>query len=388
MKKTKLVFLTIFLLLIFCVGAMTAYRCAQGGQNWSSYENRWLAGFPALSARSLLNGEAFDGLEDFIRDHTFDRVRLLRANTFCEMTLRGRPVVADVVITDAALLPEPGIPDFREDWLEIKAERMAAGLGKIQSVTQENGGVFLYVGVPEQRTALRERYPDWMENGMEYYDAIGQAFEKAMTAKGAAFFCTKDAMQAAGIERCYSAVDHHYNLYGAQVCLDAVCEELSRMGVQIDVSGVEVSDSGMPFVGTYSRKLYDLSPITETLQIDTGEPVSFARWDNGERTDAPLIELPSDGAAYYTAYMGGDMAETILRMNDPSKPKVLLVGDSFTNAMECLLYRGCSELRSLDYRYYSEKTLSDYIADYQPDVVLILRDDISYLQETGNGDLK
>ena len=388
MKRTKLVFLTAFLLFIFCVGVLTAYRCASGGQNWSSYENRWLAGFPELSARSLLTGETFDGVEDFIRDHTFGRVRLLRANTFYEMTLRGRPVVSDVVVTDETLLPEPIIPDYRADWLAGKAERIASNLQKIQTVTEENGGVFLYVGVPEQRTALRTLYPDWMENGMEYYDVIGQSFERAMTASGTAFFSPEAAMQAAGIEACYSAVDHHYTLYGAQMCLDAVCAELARMGVQIDVSGAEVSDSKIPFVGTYSRKLYDLSPVTETLQTDTGVPIPYARWDNGERTDAPLIELPESGEAYYTAYMGGDKAETILRMEEESKPKVLLVGDSFTNAMECLLYRGCSELRSLDFRYYSEKTLSDYIRDFRPDVVLILRDDISYLQETGNGDLK
>ena len=388
MKKTKLVFLAVFLLFIFCIGGLTAYRCAAGGQNWSSYENRWLTGFPELSAHGLLTGEAFDGAEEFIRDHTFGRVRLLRLNTFYEMTLRGRPVVSDVVITDGVLLPEPVIPDYRADWLAGKAERIASNLKKLQTVTEENGGVFLYVGVPEQRTALCSLYPDWMENGMEYYDTVNEAFETAMAVHGTAFFSPEAAMQAAGIETCYSAVDHHYNLRGAQVCLHAVCEELSRLGVQLDVSGAQIADSGIPFVGTYSRKLYDLSPVTETFQIDAGEPVPYQRWDNGERTDAPLIKLPEGGEAYYTAYMGGDKAETILCMEDASKPKVLLVGDSFTNAMECLLYRGCSELRSLDYRHYSEKTLSDYIRDFRPDVVLILRDDISYLQETGNGDLK
>ncbi|MCQ2420183.1 MAG: hypothetical protein MJ118_03520 [Clostridia bacterium] len=72
----------------------------------------------------------------------------------------------------------------------------------------------------------------------------------------------------------------------------------------------------------------------------------------------------------------------------PALPRVLLVGDSFTNAMECLLYRGCSELRSLDFRHYTEKTLSEYIEEYRPDAVIILRDDISSLEETGNGNLK
>ena len=45
-------------------------------------------------------------------------------------------------------------------------------------------------------------------------------------------------------------------------------------------------------------------------------------------------------------------------------------------------------MRSLDLRYYTEKTLSEYIREYRPDVVLCIRDDLNYLSTEGNGDFE
>ncbi|MCQ2420182.1 MAG: hypothetical protein MJ118_03515 [Clostridia bacterium] len=297
MKKTKLVLLSVLLLLIFCAGALTAYRCVRGGENWSSAENRWLASFPEISARGLLNGKSFAGLEDYLQDHLAGRTQLMRIHTLYQAKLRRRPVISNVVITEKALLPKPPIPDYRVDWLAGKAERMASRLEEIQRVTQENGGVFLYVSVPEQRTALQDFYPDWMENGMESYAAASAAFFAAMQAHGVPVLDLTETMQTAGVENCYYLVDHHYNLCGAEISTEAVCERLREMGVGIDASGAQIVDSGISFVGTHDRKPYVVSPIRQTLQTDAGAPVSYERWDNGERTDAPLIELPALGSA-------------------------------------------------------------------------------------------
>lgn len=86
--------------------------------------------------------------------------------------------------------------------------------------------------------------------------------------------------------------------------------------------------------------------------------------------------------------MCGDAAETVIKTNRPELKKVLIVGDSFTNAMETILYLSFDEMRSLDYRYYTEKTLTEYIAEYQPDIVLIARDTSVCLGTDGNGNLQ
>ena len=87
----------------------------------------------------------------------------------------------------------------------------------------------------------------------------------------------------------------------------------------------------------------------------------------------------------YDYYMGGDIGETIIKTNRPGLPRVLVIGDSFTNPLEGILYTSCDEMRSLDYRHYDGENILDYIADYQPDVVLYVRDDLTCITTEGNG---
>lgn len=109
--------------------------------------------------------------------------------------------------------------------------------------------------------------------------------------------------------------------------------------------------------------------------------------DNGVPTSAQIYSLPENDKTMvdYTVYMGGDIGETIIETSRPSLRKALIVGDSFTNPLETLLWMSFDETRSLDYRHYSEKNLLDYIKEYQPDVVITVRDESVYLSQEGNG---
>jgi len=79
--------------------------------------------------------------------------------------------------------------------------------------------------------------------------------------------------------------------------------------------------------------------------------------------------------------MGGDIGETIIQTNRPDLPNILIFGDSFTNALESLLWTNFNETRSLDFRYFTEKTLLEYIDDFHPDIVICMRDEMKYLEE-------
>ena len=44
-----------------------------------------------------------------------------------------------------------------------------------------------------------------------------------------------------------------------------------------------------------------------------------------------------------------------------------------------------NELQSIDFRYYTQCTLKDYIAEHKPDIVICVRDETTFLSEAGNG---
>ena len=145
-----------------------------------------------------------------------------------------------------------------------------------------------------------------------------------------------------------------------------------------------------PFLGSRNREIYGLwsgnEPLTAGKVVNE---IPFTRLDNGVEVPATLYDLPADDATQvtYDVYMGGDKAETILRTDRPELPNLLIFGDSFTNPLETLFYTGFNETRSLDLRHYTEKGILEYIQEYQPDVVICVRDDTAYLSLEGNGDI-
>ena len=145
-----------------------------------------------------------------------------------------------------------------------------------------------------------------------------------------------------------------------------------------------------PYIATRNRKLYNLWPNEERAVIGVQRtPVPFTRYDNGQPSDKPLFVLPA--ADYlpttYNLYMGGDFAETVLETGRAELPNALIFGDSFTNALETLLYASFNETRVLDLRQYDEMSLRDYIGQYRPDVVLCIQNDTFYYLGGGNNDV-
>ena len=192
-------------------------------------------------------------------------------------------------------------------------------------------------------------------------------------------------------DRFYAASDHHFTYEGALVTYQALIDLLNRdFGLGLAAAEVEVREVANPFLGSRNRKLSGLWRGEEALSIGAlTEPVPFRRWDNGEEVEASLYALPDSPETYvtYEVYMGGDVGETVLRTDRPELPNALIFGDSFTNALETLLYASFDETRSLDLRYYTDMTLKDYISAYQPDVVLCVQNDTGYYTTTGNGNV-
>ena len=85
----------------------------------------------------------------------------------------------------------------------------------------------------------------------------------------------------------------------------------------------------------------------------------------------------------YNLFMGGVIANTVIDTHREELPSILIYGDSFTNAMECVAYLSFDEMHSLDLRHYHEMSLEGYIQKFQPDVVVCIRD-YEVLLEVGN----
>ena len=103
------------------------------------------------------------------------------------------------------------------------------------------------------------------------------------------------------------------------------------------------------------------------------ERVPFTRADGG-------VPGPSEVYATrlrpmtYDLHMGGNMVNTAADTHREELPSILIYGDSFTNAVECVAYLSFGEMCSLYLCYYHEMSLEDYIRAVRPDIVVCIRD--------------
>lgn len=361
-------------------------------QHVSLYENRTLASLEPLSLSTIFDGSFFGSMEKALSDHIFRRDDWLRAYVVWQARALGKPVVNTIVLGEGALVPYR-TPVYDQPDYSDKGDAMAEKLLPIRDLVEGQGGLFLYVGIPEQSSAMRDHYPGYLYSGALVTDEVRRSMADSMESYGIDFLDTVPILEQGGIEQYYLRGDHHFNLRGAYACYRAILDRLAERG--LDVPALEEQDLTYvplpnPVYGSRSRQLYNAIDVGDCIEVYEAEAIPFDRWDEGEKVESTVFALPEDeqAPAAYSVYMGGDKAETIIDTHRPDLPRVLVFGDSFTNAIETFLYRSFGEMRSIDLRYYTEKTLSQYIADYQPDVVLCIRDDLSYLSAEGNGDFE
>ncbi len=387
MKKTANVLFT--LLFALALGAVAIVTLAQSGTAFSFFENRNLAKAPEYSREALLDGSYFTQWEDFSTDHAFGRSAMIRLSTRLRMETLHLPVVNEVVVTDSRLLHFYPYGSWDGADTKTGSAETASSLAALSRHVEDCGGKFYFVGLPNQLSYFQEKYPAYLDRAEDYLPALHQDFSAALAEEAVPYLDLISAYEAAGKPaEFYTQTDHHYSLRGAMFAYRTIIERL-REDTGLDLPLLEEDDWDYttlpnPFLGSRNRKLYGLWHTTDKLTYAVPKAdIPFTRTDNGQEVEATLFRLPetADETVGYTVYMGGDVGETIIRTERPELPKVLIFGDSFTNALETLLYASFDETRSLDLRHYSEKTLWEYIEDYRPDIILDVRDDSMWLDQ-------
>ncbi len=363
-------------------------------EEYTIYENRKLKPLQEFTTESLFKGEYLSQFSEYFTDRIWKRTFLMKAYSQLYVNILNKLVVNNVVIQEGLLLPyaEYAYEDYN---FEEPAAKTAENLSILKSDIEKYGGKFIYVGVPEQMSMLREHYPKYLENN----DAKLSLMEKS-------FF---DAIQKAGIEnirmrkefsdtedykKFYSKTDHHYNLFGAYYTYQQIIQYFNEnhnaslpMLEEKDFDFVKLEN---PFYGTRFRKLFDAYDIRDNLYYyKPNNPIAFDRWNEGMKVDSTVFTLPPDETTpiVYGIYMGNDYSETVIKTYRDDLPNVLIFGESFTNPVETFLYNSFNTTVSLDLRFYKKKTIRQYIEEYKPDYVICIRDDTAYFNFKANGNI-
>lgn len=378
---------TIIYLAVFAgvVAVLSLGGLVRADRGSSALEQRRLAQFPSLRWTDLRSGAFGRELEAYLSDQFLGRDRWVSSYTKLDLKVLGKVAMNGVVVGKGGVL----LGDLT-DHKPLTDAQMATELDATMSQfagldrsVRSYGGRLLVVGHPTKNSFLRADYP----SGFGFPEDLARVeprYFAGLDRLGIANVRMAPIFEAHRSEKLYYLTDHHWTFRGAYLTYAAMME---RLGLKpLAMSDLDAVTLPNRFTGSFNRKIAMAFPQDEKVTIATPKvPIPYTRTQDGKVSHDLFRAHPASAAVAYGIYDQGDHAEVVIDTDRPSLPTLLLVGDSFTNAIETLVWTGFDQSRYLDLRHYTKTSLEEYVAVHRPDVVVVLVRDERYLYRSGNG---
>ncbi|MBR1390214.1 MAG: hypothetical protein IJ567_01970 [Lachnospiraceae bacterium] len=341
----------------------------------SETENRNLCQFVEPDLDSVFDGSWESGFEEYNKDQFVFRSQSIKLYygflDLLRVSVRNGFVKG---LDDCILSIRQNLPPT-EEYGEQQVEAMV----KLQHAADGYGGRVIYMNVPHHNEFFFDKYPPFYENAKESDDAKRASIIQKTKDAGIDVIETYDLLTSKKNEYVYFFTDHHWTQKGACYAYRCLLEHINRdekyppMELP-DWDELPRAENPAPMAGSYLLKWGDSGSIAADYleYVLPDDMPSFNRFDNGMLSEAPVINKDKNS---YSAFMDGDMGNTVIETSREQLPSVLYVGLSYTNVLEVLSIYNFNRVESIDPRYW-DGVICDYISESQPDFIVVLRDDL------------
>ena len=280
-------------------------------------------------------------------------------------------------------------------------QAQAAELGRLQTALSQRGIPLLYLQAPSKLEPGKDLLPYGLEDpSNDCADRLLAALDET----GVDHLDLRQTLKEAGGDwgDWFYKTDHHWNQKAAFVAFQALVEKLEgyrqtlrvglgtkRRSIQIDPrytdpdSYDQTTLSGF-FLGSQGKRVGSLYAGADDFVLWTPKFPTLLHYAGvtggdryGDATETVLFSQRVEEKDFYdgnpyTYYAGGDYPfAKITNYYNPQGPKVMLIRDSYACAITPYLALSCSELTTVDPRYFTGDLLS-YVDREKPDVVVML----------------
>ncbi len=250
-------------------------------------------------------------------------------------------------------------------------------LEAIKILSKRSNGNLTIFGVPASGLIYEDKLPNALD-AKEQRETL-EEFKKTVQGIGS-YIDLFDLFQSHKEETIYFKTDHHWTPYGAYLAYEALMEELSLSKVMLEDLQMKTVNG---FYGTYYSRFRG--------DFIKSEPFTYYRFDDGNLKIEYIGVENKKGNLFFEEYLeerdkykmflgGNDPLVTIKNDEAPHEEKVLILKDSYANAMTPYLVNTFQEVHLLDLRYYN-LSLKDYIEKEDFDRVILLYGMDSYLEQ-------
>ena len=344
-------------------------------KEFSEMENSTLQQKPQFTFERLKNGEFTGDIEKYTSDQIFLRDELIALKTAADMTL-GKKYMNGVYLAEDGFY----IQDYQENAAQVQTNigclnEFAEGLDEDIPVS--------FLLAPNSSCVLRDKLPAVNKCGDQQ-----QTVEliRGMLSDRIELAYPAEALRAEG-DSCYYRTDHHWTAHGAELGYSSLRQTMGLSAVGGEKTVRELPD----FYGTLYSKAPTAWAQSDTIQLvtykgnditvryvsqsgDHKPPEECAETDGVPAKEGLFAKAPETTKDKYAAIMGGNFALTEIETNGMLDEHVLILKDSYANAVLPELCAQFKHISMIDLRYYhiEEETVSEYVKSHGIDRVIFI----------------
>lgn len=318
-------------------------------QQFSESENRVLAQMPKFSVEALFDGSFTRKFEDYITDQFYGRdfyVGLKALSEKGSLKLENNEIYFS------------NSPYLLQRFYQLDERIIQKNITAVRDFVNAQELPVSMILIPSSVESLADLRPDFAFDLHQrvIYDALKEQI-------GDIVIDLFEPLKENAPQN-YFKTDHHFTIYGAKIAYEEFSQtnrEYQYEEVSNDFKGTLYSKSGM----------YWTKPdVITSMKVDQEVKVTFS--------DLPdqvfdSVYFPENLALkdQYKYYLNGNHPVVTIDTNQPEKPNILIVRDSFGNIMAPYFVEDYNNIYFYDLRYTS-KTVSKFIEEHEIDEVVLL----------------
>ena len=354
MTKTYSRFITAFFAIF--LGGLLLWHIVLPDRERSETENRTLAQLPTFTWEGLKKGTFTEDLEEYFADQFPLRDGWTGLKARVEQLL-GKSEFNDVYLCGETLISKVETPD---------EQLVEKNLSYIQRLGEGAEATVTLGLIPSAAEVWKEKLP-YGADSWDQRNLLASAGE--ITGLPTVDFSA--ALSANSDEQIFYRTDHHWTTLGAFYGANAVLDALRREPLKETDFTPETASSD--FNGTlYSTSgIHWLTPDTMEYWVSE-EGLTVTSWRTGAEEAATLYDRTYlEKKDKYSSFLGGNQPLCVIKNeNVADGSKLLLVRDSYSDALAPFLAQRFSEVHLIDLRYY-RMPVSAYAAENSIDDILV-----------------
>ena len=356
------------LLFLAFIAAFFILHLALPDRAFSEQENRYLQTAPKFSFSSLFSGKFTSAFETYLTDQFPMRDAWISMKAGTELA-SGKRENNGIFLCEGDTLIEP--------YTAPKEADLDFSLDAVDALAENSGIPVWFALIPSASEVWRDKLPYGAPNDSQAETiAHSYSYVHVKTAD------VLGVLEQHAAEPVYYRTDHHWTTLGAYYGYTAIAE---AMGIEpVPLSAYRENVVTREFYGTaYSASGYTwIRPDSISAYVPQ-DGISVVNYPEGSAEEGEMyVETFLAEKDKYKFFYGGNTPLLKIRTQHEDAPSLLILRDSYTDAMSPFLTAHFSEIHVMDLRYY-KTSLRSYIEENQIDNILVCYN-VKNFAEDGN----